>query len=261
MSRLHSDELGRSTPPRPDTKRRDGALSAPASADEPARPALDRLVHQLRIPATEALADLEVVVVQDGPAEVGEFSEEGEVLDVGRDDHREVLGCVPVLAVLATGRLSDDVLDAADCALVVEQVCLAAVRLVQELALARAGARRDVHGKERVFVAEEVGHDLAGGLVDLGRKVQMPAVLEKRRVIARVEVRRRVLRGRVFGAVQSVVDTEDLVFGDGVVLRQAGCRNMPSLLDETGLSRQVFVKPREKSVRLWRELAKVSLGG
>lgn len=214
--------------------------------------ALDRLVHHLGVPAAKALAELEVFVVEERPPKVGELAEEGEVLDVGRDEHLEAARRVPVLAALAPLPARDEVPHAVDGALVVEQVGLAAPGLVQKAALARARLGRDVHRQEGQAVPEEVRRDVACRFVQLGREVQVLAVLEEGSVVPRVEVRRRLLRRRVLRAVQRVVDTEDVVLRRGVARRRA-CRRdgrvVPRLVDQSRLCRSVLVEAREERVR------------
>lgn len=65
-------------------------------------------------------------------------------------------------------------------------------------------------------MAEEEGDYVQCRLLQLGDEVERLAVQVEGRVVARVEVGGRVSGGRVLGAVEGMVDAEDVGFGFGV---------------------------------------------
>lgn len=247
------NELRRTGPPRPNAESRQRTLRAAPCPNKRRTATLNRLIHHLRIPPPEPLPQLAVVIIEQRPPEVGQLAEESEVLDVRRNDDREVPRRVPMLARLASRTLRNEVLDSVDRALVFDQVGLAPVRLVEEAAFARLRAGRDVYGDERRAVAEQVGNDIARGFVDVRSEMQVPTMLEESGVVARVEVRRRVLGRRVLRAVQRVVDAEDVVFWVRVSTGRAGSRDgrvVLRLVDQARFGGCVAVEAREESVRL-----------
>lgn len=88
-------------------------------------------------------------------------------------------------------------------------------------------------------MTKEEGDDVQRGLLQFGDEVEGFAVEVESRVVAGVEVGGRVSGGWVLGAVEGVVDAEDVGFGLGVSRGGGGeggdGGGVQRLLDETAL--------------------------
>lgn len=246
-------ELGRTLMPGSHPECTERRLRTSPRPDESRRPTLNRHRQDFRTPRSKLLPQLEVIVIEDGPTQIRQFADKREILDVGRDDDREGAGRVTVFSRFAvtgtTIREGEEVLDAFDCVRVVLDDGFAVVDLVQESTLGSTSATRNVDGEERVSVTEEMGDDVPCEFVNRSVEVKVSAVREEGRMVARVEVSRRVESCGVFGAMKRGIDAEEVVVGIDTRTTDTVDRSVVfRLLDETGFCRRVVVESRDETM-------------
>ena len=240
--------------PCPHPQRRQRARRTTPRSDISRRSALDRRSEHLGTPRAELFAQLEVLVVEHCPAEVGQLADEREVLNVRRDDDRERAGRVSMFSGLAvTGaavREREEGLDAVDRVRVMFDDGLAVVELVQEPALGCSRTSRDVHREEMIAVTEQVSDDVAGELVDRAVEVKVSTVRKESRVIPGIEVSRRVESRRVLGTVKGRVDAQQVIIGIDASSADAVNRAVVlRLFDQSGFGTRVVIESCDESMR------------